>query len=214
MNRRAGRWIHSVVEGGDGRAGQGQSLGLAAAKLPYRSLVNFWRKLRTNPSHRAVQGLFRFLSKNHFPITEDGHFLAYKGVKADWKDCHTGTISNKIGLTVEMPRNQVDENPNEACSSGLHVASYNYAHTGYGGGHAGSNGEKGHTIVVRVDPADVVAVPYGDAGALAGLATAASCPEKMRVCRYVVVGESRGEMTQEIACEEGAAQPVDEEDAA
>ncbi len=169
-------------------------VGYAEQRLPYRSLVNFWRKLRTNPSYRAVQGLFRFLMKNHFPITEDGHFLAYKGVKADWKDCHTGTISNKIGLTVEMPRNQVDENPNEACSSGLHVASYNYAHTGYGGGHAGSNGEKGHTIVVRVDPADVVAVPYGDAD------------EKMRVCKYVVLAESAGEMKEEAVSESSVAQ--------
>jgi hypothetical protein len=164
----------------------------AEQELPYDSLIKFWRKLAKNPSYRAVQGLFRFLAKNHFPITEDGNFLAYKGVNPDWTDCHSGTFDNRPGMTPSMDRNEVDEDPAQACSRGLHVASHHYAHVNY------ATPSGGHTIVVSVDPKDVVAVP---SQSLDGLATAQSRDdndEKMRVCKYVVVAESEGELTDEV----------------
>ena len=55
-------------------------------------MANFLENLLTNPSGRAVQELYRFLESNDLPITEDGHFLAYKNVRDDYFDRHSGTF--------------------------------------------------------------------------------------------------------------------------
>lgn len=150
-------------------------LAYAEQGLPYMDLVNFWRNLQLNPSYRAVQGLFRFLEANHFPLTKNGFFIAYKGVTADFKDCRTQTFDNSPGKIVKMHRNQVNEDPEVTCSYGLHAASFSYAHGQYG---SGTN----KVIEVLINPKDVVAVPtdYNDA--------------KMRVCEYKVIGVSAGEI--------------------
>lgn len=134
-------------------------------------LVNFLRRLMQNPSFRVVTHLYEFLEVGGVPITPDGCFLTYKAVRKDFKDIYTGTIDNSIGQVVQVPRNQVDENPDQTCSHGLHVCSFNYlphfAHA------------DGHIVVCKVDPADVVAIPadYNNT--------------KMRVCKYEVVGEHK-----------------------
>jgi len=135
--------------------------------LPYEPLVKFAANIQRNPSYRSVNELFQFLEKNDHPITEDGHFIAYKRVRADFKDVHTGTFDNSPGQVVEMPRNQVNEDSTQTCSSGLHVANWDYAVNFYPGG---------VMLEVEVDPADVVAVPvdYNQA--------------KMRVSKYKVLG--------------------------
>lgn len=139
------------------------------SKLPFEPLIAFWKNLNENPSYRAVQELYGFLLANDHPITPDGCFIAYKGVRENFTDCHTGTISNTVGEVVKMPRNQVDEDPTRTCSAGLHVSSWKYAHDSYGGGRGGN------TIVVKVNPRDVVAVPHD------------YYEEKMRVCEYEVM---------------------------
>jgi hypothetical protein len=133
--------------------------------LPYEPLLAFWENLNQNPSHRSVQQLYGFLEKHDHPITVDGCFIAYKKVRSDFMDCHTGTFSNKVGETVSMPRNQVNEDPNQTCSHGLHVAAFNYAQS--------FSGEI--LLMVKVSPKDVVSIPvdYNH--------------EKMRVCQYVVL---------------------------
>lgn len=156
--------------------------------LPYDSLVKFWSKLLQNPSRRAVEGLFRFLDAGHFPITEDGDFIGYRSVTEDFKDHHTKTWDNSVGSVVEMPRNMVDEDPNASCSHGLHCAAWDYA-KGFGGSNS-------RLVAVKVDPKDVVSVPkdYNNM--------------KMRVCKFVVVAESKSELTEQIYEEEDE----DEED--
>lgn len=139
-------------------------LAFKAKKLPYGPLINFAKKLMSNPSFNSRQMLYKFLEHNGHPITKDGNFIAYKKVRTDFKDCHTGTMDNSIGTVVEMPREEVDDNPNNTCSSGLHVAAYKYA----------SEFSKGHLVEVEINPEDVVAVPNDYNG------------EKMRVCRYEV----------------------------
>lgn len=146
--------------------------------LPYDSLVKFWNKLLQNPSMRAVQGLFRFLDAGHFPIANDGDFIGYRSVTADFKDHHTGTMDNSVGSVVEMPRNMVDEDPNKDCSHGLHCASWNYAQTFHSG--------NSRHIAVKVNPKDVVSVPFDYKN------------QKMRVCKFVVVAESKTEITDQI----------------
>jgi hypothetical protein len=138
--------------------------------LPYEPLVKFAENLQKNPSFRAVNELFSFLEKNDHPITENGCFIAYKKVRPDFLDIHTGTIDNSVGNTVEMPRNQVNEDPTQTCSYGLHVANWDYASNFYW------SGSDSKMLEVEVNPADVVAVPidYNQA--------------KMRVCKYVVLG--------------------------
>lgn len=141
--------------------------------LPHLPLLNFWRNVQENPSKESREHLFLFLEANKMPITHDGCFLGYKGVKknnnGDLVDAHTGTFCNNVGAVVTMPRENVNPNRNETCSSGLHVAAFNYARSNYG-----------TLIEVKVNPRDVVAVPndYNN--------------QKMRVCRYEVVGLNKG----------------------
>lgn len=140
--------------------------------LPFQPLLKFAEKLQENPSFRAVNELFQFLEKNDHPLTETGNFIAYKRVRADFKDIHSGTFDNSVGQVLEVPRNQVDENSNVTCSYGLHVANWNYAHTKF----ASSDTNSDVMLEVEVSPADVVAIPtdYNQS--------------KMRCCRYKVLG--------------------------
>lgn len=134
-------------------------------------MVHFLENLMENPSYRSVNQLYDFMEKNDLPITPDGHFLAYKKVvRIDGvlKDIYTRTIVNEPGSVVEVARNQVDEDPTRTCSHGLHYCSREYLpHFGTGPGTT--------VVVVKVNPADVVAIPddYNNA--------------KVRGCRYEVV---------------------------
>jgi hypothetical protein len=130
-------------------------------------LVNFMDNLMQNPSHRSVNELYGFLENNNLPITPDGHFLAYKRVRDDYRDCRTGTMDNSVGQVVEMERNAVDDNSGNTCSSGLHFCSQEYLNS-FGGD---------RTVIVKINPRDVVSIPtdYNNS--------------KGRACRYLVVGE-------------------------
>jgi len=143
--------------------------------LDVTPLVRFYQRLLNNPSKRALDCLYRYLEANNTPIVADiidgvdytGCFVTWKSVTADFKDCRTKTFDNSIGTTVTMPRNQVDEDPDNTCSHGLHVAAWEYAW--------GFNG--GKKVKVYIDPANVVAVPHDYQN------------QKMRVCEYLVVEE-------------------------
>ena len=138
--------------------------------LPFEPLVKFLENLMLNPSKRAVDELYDFLEVGELPITEDGCFLAYKNVKADYKDIHSGTFDNSVGKVCEMPRNRVDEDKDRTCSYGLHFCSIAYLPH-----FRDSSG--GHTMIVKINPKDVVAIPadYNNT--------------KGRTCRYEVVAE-------------------------
>lgn len=138
-------------------------------KIPVIQLVNFWKNLQQNPSMNSVTQLYKFLEHNGHPITSDGCFIAYRSVREDWKDFHTGTMDNSVGKTLSMPRNKVDDKPDQTCSHGLHVASWSYA--------SGFGGSDRRLVEVKVNPKDVVCVPtdYNNT--------------KMRVCEFTVIGE-------------------------
>jgi len=136
-------------------------------------MLRFLDNLMENPSYRSVQQLYTFLEVNDLPITEDGCFLAYKMVDRNsdgtLTDHRTKTFDYSIGAApAKMPRNQVNEDPTQTCSSGLHVCAQGYLGHYYGGG---------ATILVKVNPRDVVAVPTDYQNA------------KMRVCEHVTVRE-------------------------
>lgn len=140
--------------------------------LPVEPLLKFAAKLQLNPSFRAVNELFQFLEKNDHPLTQNGNFIAYKRVRENFKDIHSGTMDNSVGQVVQVERNQVDEDSSRTCSHGLHVANWDYAHTQF----ASHNPDTDVMLEVEVDPADVVAIPtdYNQS--------------KMRVCKYKVLG--------------------------
>jgi hypothetical protein len=77
-------------------------------------LVPFIEKLMQNPSRRAVQDLYQFLEFGKNSLTEDGCFIAYKAVRQNWTDIHSGTFDNSIGQVVEVARNEVDEDVSAA----------------------------------------------------------------------------------------------------
>lgn len=135
--------------------------------FPIEPMVHFMENLYSNPSHRAVTELYNFLEKGKLPITPDGHFLAYKRVRLDYLDVHSGSMDNSIGQIVEMDRHEVDDNKDRTCSSGLHFCSKDYLNN-FGGD---------RVVIVKINPRDVVSIPsdYNDT--------------KGRACRYEVVGE-------------------------
>jgi len=134
-------------------------------------LFRFYERLAKNPSRRSVTQLFNFLGHANIPLEEDGRFLAYKGIKADLTDKHTGTIDNTPGTRHQMARNLVSDDPQEACHFGFHVGALSYASTfAYGG----------EVVICRVDPEHVVCVPNDYSH------------QKMRVCEYEVIGFHSG----------------------
>ena len=139
---------------------------LRKENLPLTSINRFIHNLNQNPSEESKKDLYGFLEACDLPITEDGCFLAYKRVDETFHDLRTHSMDNSVGQTVCMPREQVDPDRNQTCSTGLHVCSKDYLKS-----FSGDN-----TVVVKVNPRDVVAVPVDYHNA------------KMRVCRYVVIG--------------------------
>jgi len=140
---------------------------MALQGLDITAMENFMVNLMDNPSYRAVTELYSFLEVGNLPITPDGHFLAYKKVREDYTDCHTGKMDNSVGTIVSMARNEVNENKDETCSTGLHFCSYEYLNA-FGGQ---------RVVVLKINPRDVVSIPadYNNS--------------KGRCCKYEVLRE-------------------------
>jgi len=134
-----------------------------------QALFRFWERLDENISMRAREGLYTFLTHMGIPLTRDGFFLAYKGVRQDFYDAHTGKNLNKPGQRLSMPRKQISDDPNVPCHRGLHVGDLSYA-----------KGHAARVVICKVDPADVVCIPNDESY------------RKMRVCAYEVVGLHAG----------------------
>ena len=138
------------------------------------NLVNFLNNLMENPSKRSVDCLFEFIGRYQFTIDEDGYFIAYKSVRSDYFDWHTGTILNTVGSTISLDRNEISDDPDHACHFGLHVGAFEYANNFH-------SGDNQVILVVRVNPKNVVCVPR-------------DCSwQKIRVCEYEVIAEYKGD---------------------
>jgi len=151
--------------------------------LPHEPLLNFFKNLMENPSKRAVDELYDFLEAGELPITEDGHFLAFKNVRSNYLDIHSGKFDNSVGKVCEMPRNGVDEDKERTCSYGLHFCSIKYLpHF--------TDTDGGKTMIVKINPKDVVAIPadYNNT--------------KGRTCRYEVVAEYKDDWRSKLQREE------------
>jgi hypothetical protein len=144
--------------------------------LPFQPLVNFLNNIMENPSMQSQKELYDFLEHEHLPITEDGHFLAYKAVRSDFKDKYRGVFDNSVGNVCTMQRAKVDDDRGRGCSNGLHAGALNYV------AHYGSLEAGDRIVIVKINPKDVVSVPSDS-----------NC-EKLRTCSYEVVGEYEGEL--------------------
>lgn len=149
----------------------------------FKPLLNFLERLYNNPSKRSIDELYKFLEHKNLPLDADGYFYAYKAVTNDFKDKHSGKFDNHIGNIVEIERRNVDDDARHACSYGLHVGSLEYVRSfAHGYGNLGGD----NIIIVKVDPAHVVSVPYD-----------CNC-QKVRVERYQVVELFTGELPETV----------------
>lgn len=151
----------------------------------YGYLVKFLEKVSTNPSPASVSSLYDYIVRYDLTITEDGDFLAYKGVNANGTSRTAGFgivdgvvyekahLPNKVGSVVEIPRSKVDADASIGCSTGLHAGTYEYA----------SSFARGLLLLVKINPRDVVSVPE-DANY-----------QKLRICRYNVIKEIEQKVT-------------------
>lgn len=139
-------------------------------------LVRFLEKVVTNPNDHSREQLFTYLERHKFALTLDGDIVTYKGVSDGYYSSHgghaivdgvevNGKVLNEVGSIIEMPRSEVQHDPSNGCSVGLHAATFNFAENW-----------SSKTLRLIVNPRDVVSVPLGET-------------EKMRVCRYYVDAE-------------------------
>lgn len=136
---------------------------------PAKPIMKFFDNLKQNPSDISVESAIRFITHNTLPITPDGCVLTYKVIKSDYKDCYTGKIDNSVGAVVAMPREHVTLDPEQTCSSGLHVCSHSYI--------SEFGNSTSRLVVCKVDPRHIVSVPHDYNNA------------KMRVMQYEVIHE-------------------------
>ena len=133
------------------------------------SIKPFLKNILENPYINAAEELYDYCKALDFEITADGCFLAYKKVNEDFTSVHKNKkgehLLHAIGTYVE--ETDIDANRHNVCSKGLHFCSKEYLKS-FGGS---------KTIVVKVNPKDVVAIPtdYNFA--------------KGRCTKYYVVGE-------------------------
>ena len=138
-----------------------------------KPLIALLSNISRNKAKDLREELYQFLMSGAMPITQDGCFLAYKRVQADFKDCHTGTMDNSPGKLVWQDPKTVDTNRHNECSRGLHFCSRGYLQHFHSG--------TGKTVVVKVNPRNVYAIP-----------TDYQC-QKGRASEYYVVGVCTGD---------------------
>lgn len=164
------------------------------------AMVNFLSQEYNNPSRSSREQGYEFLAKKGITICADGYVAGYKGVAihdgpdfvdlmgrtvtaGDYVDKYTGkSYRNNIGDHNTMPRRRVQDDPNIGCGEGLHIGTYEYAQNWAG--------PEGAVILVKFSPEHIVSVPKDHSF------------EKLRVCDYHIVGESRGQIEDLIYDEE------------
>ena len=151
-------------------------LQLQADGFDVTPMVNFLTNLYDNPSRTAIHELWAWIEQAGLTITNDGHFIAWKGVTSDYRDRYSGLYDNSVGANPKKERREVDDNADKVCSYGFHVGTFVYADR--------FGKVDGKLMECKVNPKDVVAV-------------ASDGRTKVRVCEYLVIGEvpveSRGD---------------------
>ena len=143
-----------------------------AAKLgSTKGVEKFLQRLGAviNERSHSVEDLLKFMERGDLPIADDGSILIFKVLNkrgTEYRDVHSGNVTQWVGSYVHMDHSLVDHNRNNECSNGLHVARRGYVKS-FGGDVC---------TLCKVNPEDVIAVPDYDAN-------------KMRVCGYHIIAE-------------------------
>jgi len=127
-------------------------LAMSASGVDVEPIKRFWMLLMQNPQQVSRESLFTFIDKNGVTITDDGHFILYKGINRDWTSQHDSKTMHRVGEC--LPRlSHVDLDPRVSCGRGYHAAPWQYVRSIYG---------SGIIIEVKINPADVISVPHED----------------------------------------------------
>lgn len=129
--------------------------------------ANFMENVMSNPAEYAHHELYEWMEKADMPITEDGYFIAFKKVRSNYTDCHTGRFDNSVGTVLEMDRELCDPDRSNHCSTGFHFCSAGYL-SSFGGQ---------RVMILKINPRDVTSIPDDYSFT------------KGRTCRYEVIGE-------------------------
>lgn len=161
----------------------------------WQPLVFFMENVMLNPNQNSREQLFEWLANDEsLTITDDGYIVGYKGCNIDSDGVYVSTrrapleeqvtvdgevvegfVRNLPDATIAMPRSFVDPAEANYCSVGLHVGTFRYAKS-----------FAGNVLEVHVNPRDVVSV------------TSDSNREKIRTCRYEVVGPVEAQYTEPV----------------
>lgn len=141
----------------------------------WESFAKFVENLQKNTDPFIRDQLFSWLasmqaSHGGFTITDDGHFLAYKGcpviidgvAHSGWSgnasvlkngevtDYVDSQIPNEVGTKVFMKRSEVEVNPEKGCGPGLHFSTLSFAK-----GYSRDN----NVFLLKIHPSNVVSIP-------------------------------------------------------
>lgn len=120
-----------------------------------RPMLTFLDLVWSHPVPGLKNDLFRWVENGDMPMTAEGHVIAYKKVNEEYRSYHAspdGThLLHEIGGFVQMPREQVNTNRHQTCSTGLHFCSYNYLRE--------YHGTSGRILILSIHPHDIMAIP-------------------------------------------------------
>lgn len=133
----------------------------------FKKFANFLNLTMEQESFTTRQRLMDFAANDKLDLTEEGYVIAFKNVRDDFFDKHSGCFDNSVGNTLSMRRADVDHDHDHPCSRGLHVCSPTYLKEVWG--------TSGRTVKVVVNPKNFVAIPYEYKDS------------KARVCEYKVI---------------------------
>jgi hypothetical protein len=158
-------------------------MGFRAQQLNFEPIFKGLDSLMRNPSMRARERFPLFAEASAFGFLKDGRMGAFKAVRSDFKDIHSGQFDNSPGQILSMPREDVDDDAEKTCSAGFHLGALSYVQAF---GHITTNGDTTNKVVFCAFwPEHVVAIPVDYDG------------KPMRVWQYEVLEEVASESVQE-----------------
>lgn len=115
--------------------------------------ARFVDRLLANTVITERDDFLSWLEHSNFPITEDGCFIAYKFVNAQYRDAHTGKIDNRVGAVIpRLAPDSINTDRYQTCAaSGYHFCSYDYLGSYLNGSHP--------IMIVKIAPEDVASFP-------------------------------------------------------
>lgn len=146
--------------------------------LDVASFLKFLKLTMEQEDVEVRNRLLDFAADDTIDFSDEGYVIAFKNVRGDYYDKHSGKFRNMVGDKPSVPRSSVDANHNTTCSTGLHVCSFKYLVRCWG--------TSGRNMVVHVNPKDFVAIPYD------------YDDSKARVSTYTVVDELSQDKVQQL----------------